>query len=605
MFSLHTNRRTGQEYARLSTIAVCATLAGVGCGLSQLRPPTLPDVEPVQRTVYLEQGWSDADRHRYHHLTQGAATLRIPFEWFLALEQPRLSLNEAPLLRAPDYLSRFGFLPSPKSEHNPGGLPVGFASDPDGFDPASGEKFTAIGFTCAACHTTQLEYRNIAVRVDGGPALTDLGKFRRALGLSLAYTELLPFRFGRFAERLLGPDHTEAEAQELRVQLREFIEKIRANPEFQSELLEASTEEGFGRLDALGRIGNTVFGTEIDPENVDPLLAPVSYPPIWGAPWFSWVQYNGSIRQPMVRNAGEALGLRGLADLTGPEEQRFRSTVRVENLFWIEHLLAGDEPFDGLRAPEWPSELFGKPDPVLVTRGAALYRELCQGCHLPPVQSEEFWDSRYWTEPNAVGERYLELKMIPIDRVGTDRNQAVMMRERTVDASRAGISESSFGPALAILVEAVVDRWYDDQVPRTAPAERLRMNGYRENLARAELKYKARPLDGIWATPPYLHNGSVPNLFLLLSPVAERPRSFYVGSRQFDPVDVGFAYAEKLRGGFEFRVDERCNDPGASETDGNCNGGHEFRDGPRGNGTIGRALSAEERRALIEYLKTL
>lgn len=34
--------------------------------------------------------------------------------------------------------------------------------------------------------------------------------------------------------------------------------------------------------------------------------------------------------------------------------------------------------------------------------------------------------------------------------------------------------------------------------------------------------YKARPLHGIWATPPFLHNGSVPNLFQLLSPVVER-----------------------------------------------------------------------------------
>src|SRR5207237_8483192 len=54
------------------------------------------------------------------------------------------------------------------------------------------------------------------------------------------------------------------------------------------------------------------------------------------------------------------------------------------------------------------------------------------------------------------------------------------------------------------------------------------------------LRYKARPLDGIWATAPYLHNGSVPTLRALFMAPAARPKTFYVGSREFDPVNVGF-----------------------------------------------------------------
>jgi cytochrome c peroxidase len=42
--------------------------------------------------------------------------------------------------------------------------------------------------------------------------------------------------------------------------------------------------------------------------------------------------------------------------------------------------------------------------------------------------------------------------------------------------------------------------------------------------------YKARPLDGIWATAPYLHNGSVPTLYDLLTPPDQRPASFNVGN---------------------------------------------------------------------------
>ena len=106
------------------------------------------------------------------------------------------------------------------------------------------------------------------------------------------------------------------------------------------------------------------------------------------------------------------------------------------------------------------------------------------------------------------------------------------------------------------------------------------------------LAYKARSLNGIWATAPYLHNGSVPTLYDLLLPVKSdddpeeavyRTTEFMVGSREFDTKKVGF----KTSGyeGFEFRASR----------DGNLNTGHEY----------GRPLSDKERWELIEYLKTL
>ena len=56
--------------------------------------------------------------------------------------------------------------------------------------------------------------------------------------------------------------------------------------------------------------------------------------------------------------------------------------------------------------------------------------------------------------------------------------------------------------------------------------------------------YKARSLNGIWATAPYLHNGSVPTLMQLLKP-GKREEVFYVGSREFDAEEVGFKYQKK------------------------------------------------------------
>ncbi len=106
--------------------------------------------------------------------------------------------------------------------------------------------------------------------------------------------------------------------------------------------------------------------------------------------------------------------------------------------------------------------------------------------------------------------------------------------------------------------------------------------------------YKARPLNGIWAVAPYLHNGSVPNLYALLSPQSERPDKFWTGSKQFDPVKVGYDTSE-LKGGYLFDT----------ANPGNSNKGHEFKDGPKGNGVIGPALSPDDRWAIIEYLKSL
>jgi hypothetical protein len=101
-------------------------------------------------------------------------------------------------------------------------------------------------------------------------------------------------------------------------------------------------------------------------------------------------------------------------------------------------------------------------------------------------------------------------------------------------------------------------------------------------------KYKARPLNGIWATAPYLHNGSVPNLWELLKPesapeAADRRKPiFFVGNREFDPVDVGY---RSDSGTFEFDT----------SLPGNSNAGHEF----------GTNLPSEQRRELLEYLKSL
>jgi len=110
------------------------------------------------------------------------------------------------------------------------------------------------------------------------------------------------------------------------------------------------------------------------------------------------------------------------------------------------------------------------------------------------------------------------------------------------------------------------------------------------------LAYKGRSLNGIWATAPYLHNGSVPTLYDLLLPASAesgdqagmeyRPTKFQVGSRELDVTKVGFRHGEKEYDGFLFDT----------KAPANSNAGHEY-------GT--RKMSVEERWDLVEYLKSL
>ena len=104
------------------------------------------------------------------------------------------------------------------------------------------------------------------------------------------------------------------------------------------------------------------------------------------------------------------------------------------------------------------------------------------------------------------------------------------------------------------------------------------------------LAYKAGPLNGIWATAPYLHNGSVPTLMDLLLPAVQRPTTFSVGGIEFDPVRVGFKSGPG-DGPFVFNV--KAAD--GTLIPGNSNAGHEY----------GTGLTSDERAALLEYLKSL
>jgi hypothetical protein len=99
--------------------------------------------------------------------------------------------------------------------------------------------------------------------------------------------------------------------------------------------------------------------------------------------------------------------------------------------------------------------------------------------------------------------------------------------------------------------------------------------------------YVAMPAVGLWLSGPYLHNGSVPSLAALVEPVEGRPRRFYRGYDVLDPVRVGF-----VSDGPEAQAN---GEPFDTTLPGNSNAGH----------TYGTMLPADDKRALVEFLKTL
>ena len=117
-------------------------------------------------------------------------------------------------------------------------------------------------------------------------------------------------------------------------------------------------------------------------------------------------------------------------------------------------------------------------------------------------------------------------------------------------------------------------------------------------IARVEpaLGYIAPPLDGVWATAPYLHNGSVPTLAALLNTLV-RPRYWRFAETEpdYDPNALGWAYKEVAYGKDGAMGWDERNKIYDTTRRGYSNQGHDFGD----------EFTEPERVALLEYLKTL
>lgn len=552
---------------RLGVLAAGLLAAGlVACD------PAMTD-EPV----YLEQGWSPELRERFYFTPQGSRMM--PNAWFRALE----TLPGDERFADPAHLARYGLIaPVGESDLNPDGYPVGFAVDPD---PGQAGIGPAVGLTCAACHTASVTVNGRPIRVDGGPAHFDFDGFFQDLARVVQATLVDEARFERFAGAVLGEGLTQENAARLKAGFAVFSVQFAGEAVLRRPVLHS----GFGRVDALTQIVNSLAVRDQNVvANLYPVEAPTSYPPLWLAPDLEFVQWSPIAASPIGRNAGEVLGVFGRTALREGAGEPYSSSVLLDRLAEMEIWLTDLQP------PAWDEEIMGAIDQDAAAEGATLFREHCAGCHnMAPY-------ARTDPEKNYFGKDFIEIGRVNYRAVGTDPAYIESLLFRLVQTNAvtaADFDDQPVVPAARFFVSTVATAVGKAMAQAGLDREtQVALHGFRFSKGADDtpvpyrpdretfMQLKAGPLAGVWATGPYLHNGSVPTIYELLSPPEERRAVFWTGGREMDREKLGFV-SDEAEGLFRFDTSRR----------GNGNMGHEYPEA---------GLSPDERMAIIEYLKT-
>ena len=539
--------------------------------------------EPAAYTVteagvaYSTNGWSSAERSEDYHLTEGSELM--PYALVANLKSVKTG---KPFL---ENMERFGFLPDAKSDANPYGMPVGMTVGRSRNSAAKGIEM--VGFSCSACHSGEISYRGKSVRIDGAPGMIDLQAYQVEFLNSLDATLKDPTALLALVIAMeKSPSYGQASAYAGDPALKDAgdVKSVpNADPAFHSvssqaadaaqpapppagllervktdvailkaqvahirngKLLLDGTEPGPGRIDAFGAARNLLF-----PKNAMKMLSPVSFPFIWNVPDTAqqrapgeeprWIHYDGNTNSILERNIGQALGMGAVYD-----PKTYESTLRIANLHRLEVLTHKLQP------PVWPADILGAIDQAKAQKGEAIFKDKCEGCH--------------------------QDKLYALADVGTDPLRA--------NSFGQPVGATPFPEAVAPILSGLKKRAFEDDGISAADQATMDAN---PAIWRATGKYMARKLNGIWATAPYLHNGSVPTMYHLLHP-EQRPVRFLVGNREYDPGRLGYQ-------------SESANMPvnvWAYDTTqpGNSNIGHS-------GAPFGTTLSEDEKAALLEYLK--
>jgi len=508
--------------------------------------------------VRVDQGanWTAADWQAFYSADQGSVIM--PLSWMQALRQPNGEL----FLR--DSLARYGFIANPPGALNPLGLPIGFLVAA----PLTSTPIFSI--TCSACHTRQISVNETHYRIDGGPALFNMYAFMADMVQSVDHLLTSPLAFAQFQQAVGTP------AKQLRIQLQEWYDLN--NLVIGSQL--PAQPWGIGRMDDLNMIANRATGGNIGtqpnyliPENVATGDVPVNPPFLWNSDRQDLTQWagssiNGNAAYAMLRNGTETCGVFGVIHPVGdPPNPNF---LEVNSLNYGGLAAIGDLTVK-IGSPKWPWDI----DYAKARLGSVIFATDCAGCH--------------GIQPGQPRPPVYDTWKTPITDVGTDRRYYdVFSRVAPQSGLLAGVQYEGQGigatnqPSLflskALNQLALVQRF--PNIDLSLPNPPIIQNAF-----------ESRVLHGIWATAPYLHNGSVPTLAELLKPPAERVTNFLVGPN-YDITKVGLAEVQPS-GSAPVSMFTATDGFGANLRSGNSNAGHDF----------GTWRSALEKDALLEYLK--
>jgi hypothetical protein len=563
--------------------------------------------------IYVDQGSSWTAEARSDFYTRDQGSRLISLSWLQALK----GKDGKPFLS--DSMSRYGFLPNPDSTL---GLPVGFHTT----GPSDSQ---IVGVTCSGCHTRQLEVGGKAYRVDGGPAFTDFSTFLGDLDKAVGDATANEAAFAAFATAVLqSPTPAAPAVAALRQRVDAWYRRYHA---WASATLPPAGW-GLGRLDAVGIIFNRISGTDVGPppdmlipENMKMADAPVRYPFLWNSPkqnltdWGGFV-LNGNSIFALSRNTGQALAFANFEP-----KRSFGPFFSYANSIDFDGLNKLEERLRQMGPPKWPKDW--PISQALADRGKQIYEKECStGCHgIKEVHSlinPTTWDTpvtNVGTDTHQFDELGWKAKTGSLMGAGIpfvanrlkEEDYAVHMMFSAVAGSilenklflgRDSGSVDGFGTLPSNGQTGPVAKSVSSATPASPPPA-LQTTAKASAGAPDSLTiepgtllertlhrgaYEARVLEGIWAAAPYLHNGSVPTLAELLKPSAQRTSKFSLGAK-YDIDNVGLAATQDA--GSPTLTVTGCDELNS----GNSRCGHEF----------GTTLSDQDKKALLEYLKTL
>ena len=282
-------------------------------------------------------------------------------------------------------------------------------------------------------------------------------------------------------------------------------------------------------MDALSLIHNHVLSTQLGlPENWVASLAPVKSSFVWNIPQSAWAQWSGVLNLPIRRNLGEVLGIFAKMDLTSktsvlkdcllPQLTCLgKSSPRIScGVLRLRHGRRRSSAGSTERRRRRATQTFREPTAPDVTRlghtGGANPRSRASGSSRM-LSFPRAWSAQ--TRCNSAGRNF---------RPTPERQWLV----RSAYSWSRRTQAPTLAPPRAVF-EAIQQGIFERAVAdlKLSDEELISAHGYRAfppepvEPAPSLSSYKANPAEGMWSSPPFLHNGSVPNLYELLLPAAQ------------------------------------------------------------------------------------